>query len=141
VDIVAKGGNFLLNVGPGPDGTIDATAYQRLADIGKWMGVNGEAIYGTRPLAPYKEGKVCLTQKKDGSRQYLTYLPDADEQELPSKVWLSSFPTKGIKSVKLMGSNEALKWETVGKGIEVVLPEKLRKSRAGEAAWVVEVVR
>lgn len=141
VDIVAKGGNFLLNVGPGPDGTIDATAYQRLADIGKWMGVNGEAIYGTRPLPPYKEGKVCLTQKKDGSRQYLIYLPAADERELPSKVWASIFSTKNIKTVKLLGSNEALKWEAVGKGIEVLVPEKLRKSRAGEVAWAIEVVK
>ncbi|MCC6727106.1 MAG: hypothetical protein IT258_21565, partial [Saprospiraceae bacterium] len=60
---------------------------------------------------------------------------------LPSKVWVSTFSTKNIKTVKLLGSNEALKWEAVGKGIEVVVPEKLRKSRKGEVAWVVEVVR
>ncbi len=141
VDIVAKGGNFLLNVGPGPDGSLDAEAYSRLSEIGKWMDTNGDAIYATRPLAPYKEGKVCLTQKKDGSRQYLLYLPDTDEPVLPSKLWVSTFSTKSIKQVRLLGSAEPLKWEPVGKGIEVQLPEKLRKARAGEWAWAVVVER
>jgi alpha-L-fucosidase len=140
VDIVAKGGNFLLNAGPGPDGTLDATAYQRLADIGAWMLVNGEAIYATRPLAPYKEGKVCLTQKKDGSRQYLIYLPDEDEPELPSTLWVSRFSTKNIHQIRLLGSNELLEWEAVGKGIAVILPERLRKSTSNKAAWAVEIV-
>jgi alpha-L-fucosidase len=61
VDIVAKGGNYLLNVGPGPDGTLAPDAIKRMEEIGDWMEINGEAIYGTRPIPPYKEGKTCLT--------------------------------------------------------------------------------
>jgi alpha-L-fucosidase len=38
-----------------------------LKSAGEWMKINSEAIYETRPMAPYKEGKVCLTQKKDGT--------------------------------------------------------------------------
>ena len=65
VDVVAKGGNFLLNAGPTPEGTLEDEVYERLAEIGAWMDVNGEAIYATRPIAPFKEGKIAYTQKKD----------------------------------------------------------------------------
>lgn len=47
IDIASKGGNFLLNVGPKPDGTIPQESIDRLAGVGKWMKVNSESIYGT----------------------------------------------------------------------------------------------
>lgn len=47
VEVAAKGGNFLLNVGPAPDGTIQPEFRERMAAIGQWMAVNGEAIYGS----------------------------------------------------------------------------------------------
>jgi alpha-L-fucosidase len=52
--IVSRGGNFLLNIAPDPQGRFDNTAYQRLEEIGTWMKVNGEAIYGSKPVAPYE---------------------------------------------------------------------------------------
>jgi len=67
VDIVSKGGNFLLNIGPNSQGDWSPTAYERLKGIGDWMKVNSEAIYDTHPVAPYKQGKVCLTQLDDGT--------------------------------------------------------------------------
>lgn len=51
IDIVSRGGNLLLNVGPSADGRIPIIMQQRLLDMGAWLEVNGEAIYGTRPLA------------------------------------------------------------------------------------------
>jgi alpha-L-fucosidase len=48
IDLVSRGGNFLLNIGPAADGTIPVIMQQRLVDIGDWLKVNGEAIYGTR---------------------------------------------------------------------------------------------
>jgi alpha-L-fucosidase len=47
VDIASKGGNFLLNVGPTSEGLIPAPSIERLADVGRWTRVNGEAVYGT----------------------------------------------------------------------------------------------
>jgi len=54
IDIASKGGNYLLNVGPTAEGTIPQASVDRLAEIGKWMKVNGEAIYATKP-SPFKK--------------------------------------------------------------------------------------
>lgn len=54
VDIASKGGNFLLNVGPKPDGTIPEPSVHRLREIGDWMQANGESIYGTT-ASPFAE--------------------------------------------------------------------------------------
>jgi alpha-L-fucosidase len=70
VDVVAKGGNLLLNIGPSPNGEWAPDAYDRLKGVAAWMDVNKESIYETRAIAPYKEGKVCLTRKKEGGAVY-----------------------------------------------------------------------
>ncbi|MGH2557798.1 MAG: alpha-L-fucosidase [Thermomicrobiales bacterium] len=49
VDIVSKGGNYLLNVGPTAEGMIPEPSVERLEDIGRWLAANGEAVYGTQP--------------------------------------------------------------------------------------------
>ena len=68
-DICSKGGNFLLNVGPRPDGIIPEGFQERLLDVGKWLKVNGDSIYGTKagPFAHLSWG--CATAK--GSRLFL----------------------------------------------------------------------
>ena len=75
-DVVAKGGNLLLNVGPDPDGNLPAEALQRMEEIGRWMDKNGYAIYGTRPLYPYSRDNHRYTQSKDGKHQYEITLTD-----------------------------------------------------------------
>ncbi|MBK6903994.1 MAG: alpha-L-fucosidase, partial [Saprospirales bacterium] len=73
-DIVSKGGNFLLNIGPGPDGELDPVAYDRLKEIGEWMKVNGEAIYNTRMYKVFGEGeRIRFTQSKDGAVVYIYF--------------------------------------------------------------------
>ena len=75
-DVVAKGGNLLLNVGPDADGQLPAEALQRMEEIGRWLDRNGHAIYGTRPLFPYCDGNRRYTQSKDGRHQYEITLTD-----------------------------------------------------------------
>jgi len=79
IDIVAKGGNYLLNIGPDADGKLPETAIQRMKEIGEWLKKNGYAIYGTCPLYPYAKGNIRYTQSKDGKHKYeITLLDDGE---------------------------------------------------------------
>ncbi|MFY0252417.1 alpha-L-fucosidase [Chitinophaga sp. 30R24] len=124
VDIVAKGGNYLLNVAPGPDGSLDEAAYTTMQGIGEWMRINGRAIYGTRAVAPYKDGKVCFTRQKDGS-VYAIYLLDENEA-LPAQISFKGLqPVKGAH-LQLLGSEKKLMWKTSDAGVVVEIPASLR---------------
>lgn len=138
MDIVAKGGNLLLNIAPGPDGTWDDGAYDLLQDIGDWMEINHEAIYETRAMKPYKENNICYTQKKDG-RIFLFYLTKDGEDIMPFSISITQFcPEKG-SHVKFLGTNTNLKWKKSGSGTIITIPEKFQKKPPCKYAWVMEV--
>jgi alpha-L-fucosidase len=66
----AKGGNFLLNVGPKPNGELPIEEEERLREIALWMFVNSDAIYSVRPWVITNEGDIWFTKKKDGRALY-----------------------------------------------------------------------
>ena len=72
-DIASKGGNFLLNVGPTAEGTMPTESLDRLKEIGKWMKVNGEAIYGTQasPFTDTPWGRCTMKKENDSVILYL----------------------------------------------------------------------
>ena len=70
IETRAKGGNLLLNVGPKPNGELAIEQEERLRELGLWMFVNSEAIYGVRPWVITNEGDVWFTKKKDSSALY-----------------------------------------------------------------------
>jgi alpha-L-fucosidase len=137
-DIVCKGGNLLLNVAPGPDGAWDEGAYKLLEQVGDWLSVNGEAIYNTRPLAPYREGNICYTQGKTGP-VYAIYLAEENEKRPPAKIWISSINVPKDVSVTLLGNGKPLKYEMIGTDMLVDIPEDLQMKPPCEHAWVVKV--
>ena len=67
IDIVSKGGNFLLNVGPKPDGTFPNQSIDRLQEIGEWMDVYGESIYGT-DASPFEFGAETQASRLIGNK-------------------------------------------------------------------------
>lgn len=106
-DIVAKGGNLLLNVGPDANGEIPAPCLKRMEEIGVWLKDNGYAIYGTRPLKPYAKDRVRYTQSKDGQHRYAIYLLDDGEVpptriEVDGLVYRIKKKTKHAVVVELM---------------------------------------
>ncbi len=135
VDIVSKGGNYLLNIGPAPDGSFDDTAYARLKAIGKWMHANGEAIYGTRMYSVFGEGNnVRYTSSKDGKTQYVFFFDQPAE-----KVQLSKLPLDKNVKLTMLGSKQALKWKQAEGAVEIAIPSALTKN--GEHVWVMKVER
>jgi alpha-L-fucosidase len=81
IDIVSRGGNLLLDIGPTADGRIPTIMEDRLLHIGKWLGVNGEAIYGTRAWKRSRQwgpGAVPKLEQKEYMGEYeITRLVDA----------------------------------------------------------------
>jgi alpha-L-fucosidase len=139
VDIVGKGGNFLLNVGPQPDGELPARAVARLQEIGQWMKVNSEAIYGTRPIPPYKEGQVVFTRK--GGSAYAIYLAGSETGGLPGTITLKSLkPAAGAK-VWLLGVKQPLPWRSQPAGQTTVdIPASVRENPPCAHAFVFKFI-
>ena len=86
VDIVAKGGNLAINVGPQPDGRLPRGAVECLEDMGKWLSVYGDAIYGTRVCAPYKKDGIAFTKKENLVYAIETF--DKESDPVRAEVWI-----------------------------------------------------
>ena len=85
VNVVCRGGNVLLNVGPDRDGVIPAAHIARLREIGRWLGANGEAVYGTRP-GPFQPVDGAYGSTHRGRRVYLFVLrwPESGALRVPA---------------------------------------------------------
>jgi alpha-L-fucosidase len=136
VDIVIKGGNLLLNIGPGPEGQWHEDAYKLLADVGAWMKVNGEAIYGTRALAPYKEGKVCISKK--GNNTVYIYCMADESGQMPAQISMSTYSLPAGSKLTMAGSGTTLRWHKQGNGFAIDIPEKIRKDPPSKYVWVIK---
>ena len=133
VDIVSKGGNYLLNIGPGPDGEFDPVAYLRLKEIGEWMNINSEAIYSTRMFSVFGEGEtIRFTQSKDGKTRYI-FLFDFPE----NYITLAKIPFAKNDKVQLLGSDKNISWKQTETGVEIIIPAVLRNIT--NHVWVLKV--
>ena len=121
-EIVSKNGNLLLNIGPAPDGEWDPNAYARLQDIGKWMQVNGEAIYETEADATLPgQGKWVFTKKQDCI--YAIYQL-AENESINENFQLNITTDRPIKKVQILGTDQKVNFKQEGKNLTMVAPVK-----------------
>ncbi len=127
VDIVSKNGNLLLNVGPMPDGRIPEVQKKVLLEIGKWLEINGEGIYGTRPWER-AEGNtldnldIRFTHKNE--ILYIHLLNNPIGKTL--KILALTIPLNS--KIKLLDYDNQLKWEQDQEDLVINIPENLTES-------------
>ena len=144
VDIVSKNGCLLLNIGPKSDGTIPTEVQTILLNMGKWLAVNGEAIYATRPWKVYGEGptKVVGGSFKDtatngytaedirftaqGETLYAIALawPQDGKLRIKSLAADSDLTKREIKTVQALDSRAQAKWTRTAEGLVIELPSE-----------------
>jgi alpha-L-fucosidase len=128
VDVVAHGGNLLLNVGPTGDGVIPWAQAQRLLALGWWLRTNGDAIYGTRPwnrtTGTTGEGHDVRFTAADGALFAIVLgTPSSAEVELDVT------PPAGA-TLHVLGHDAPLHWEATASGCRVTLPGRPAESPA-----------
>jgi alpha-L-fucosidase len=146
IDIVSKNGTLLLNVGPRPDGTIPETEETTLLEIGRWLSVNGEAIYATRPWKVYGEGPteviegafqdvkrsaftardVRFTTKGDTLYALVLGLPENGEVTIKALSSSSDLYPASITHIQLLGVKDRVQWSRGADGLKVKLPVEKR---------------
>lgn len=150
VDVVAKNGNLLLNVGPRPDGTIPEEEQRILHEVGAWLKVNGEAIYGSRPWSRFGEGPTEVPGGTFQEGNTKPYTPQdfrfttagghlyAIEFGWPEggQALIRSITTQvKVKAVKLLGGGEGVPFTQDAEGLHLRLPAR----RPGAYAWVYRI--
>ena len=134
-EIVSKNGNLLLNIGPAPDGEWDPNAYARLEDIGKWMQVNGEAIYDAEADASLPgQGKWVFTKKQDCI--YAIYQLAA--KEAISEIYKLNINTASpIKKIQILGTDQKINFKQASTSLSIFTPVK--KLNANTEALVFKI--
>ena len=138
IDVVAKGGNLLLNIAPSPKGEWQDGAYKLLKAYEYWMKINSTSIYNTKPIEPYKENNICFTQNKNGE-VFALYLANENETKMPTEIVINSISLKKGSKIKLLGSKMNLKWKKLEKGFKISIPKTLQNNPPCDNAWVFKI--
>lgn len=137
VKIAAKGGNLLLGIGPDGSGDFDPKVYQRLDEIGKWLEINGEAIYGTTPVEPYQQGNIAYTAKGSDTI-YAIYLPATNETKLPDHLQITT-RMKGKLTCTQPALKQKIKCYATADGATLHLTSALQTKLAKQPAVVFRI--
>jgi len=139
VDSAAKGGNFMVGIGPDGDGRFHPTAVSQLKEVGAWLRINGEAIYATRAREGelWSEGAdIRFTRTKDNQTIYAFALKWPGERLL-----LRSVRPAANARIRMLGTNVPLEWASANGGVEVHIPPGLQDEslRPCRFAWAFQM--
>jgi len=154
IDIVSKGGNYLLNVGPTSEGLIPQPSIDRLMEVGTWMETNQEAIYGTSAWSVYGEGplfdKKAARAKRRQTAVSASGATNAGMEQVPIDIRFTAkensvfaiclawpakdvlvralgkkgVPDKAISAVRMLGSKDEVKWGQTDDGLTLSVPRE-----------------
>lgn len=139
IKIVSRGGNYLLNIAPGPNGDWDPAAYQRLKEIGSWISKNGEGIYGSHAVPPYSTENIYFTQNREENTMYAFVLNEESSIDLPATINIPLKEGGKLQKISIAGSSEKISWKKIGKMIEIKIPKSLRKIQQENYATLVKL--
>lgn len=165
VDLVSRGGNLLLDIGPTADGRIPVIMEERLLQMGKWLRINGDAIYSTRPWTQSRQWSPGEQPKVEYNKEFMTPYDVAKLTEAPQggKASIDAFFTvkgkevfailprwpgrrftvkgldgKSVKSAGLLGGPAGLKFRGAEGGVAIDLPD-LPADLMTQPAWVLRI--
>ncbi len=129
VDIVSKGGNLLIGIGPRPDGTVPDEQVAPLSGLGAWLATNAEGVIGSRPwqvpCTTTSEGtEVRFTTRGDDVYAFLLGLPGVN------RFTLRDVDASGLSGVRLLGVDEPPEWQVADGELTLTLPGRLPVSAA-----------
>lgn len=134
IEVISRNGNFLVNIGPQPDGTIPEPQMERLMAMKRWLNINGEAIYGSRYWKESEQRDEHLAFTTNGKKLYALKLenPDAPFVITGTAGWNAG----SVTSVRLLGSSAAVSSQMTPQGLKITPPADLGQS---DHAWSFEI--
>jgi len=137
VDIVSKGGNYLLNVGPTAEGLIPQPCIDRLMEVGAWMETNGEAIYGTSPWRVFRdeapddqtakapqESAVDIRFTAKGNSVYAICLNWPDREVRLRALRRGAVFGQTITGASMLGAKDEVKWRQTDDALMLSVPQE-----------------